>query len=145
MLLSVVDASVLVTCEAVTPPAQPSPAQACCRVMKQPAQPSPAQPSPAQPTLSLTARRGMPAGKPPRRRLELEPALERTQHPDTRAVARPATCDTNLFERVNRRAVNGTSENFKVPKEGPSRALPCEISRNPVDRSGKQLTDEGAA
>ena len=52
MLLSVVAASVLVTCEAVPPPAQ-----ACCRVMKQPAA-SPAQPGP---TLSLTARRGMPA------------------------------------------------------------------------------------
>ena len=125
MLLSVVDASVLVTCEAVTPPAQPSPAQACCRVMKQPAQPSPAQPSPAQPTLSLTARRGMPAGKPPRRRLELEPALERTQHPDTRAVARPATCDTNLFERV---IIEGPSTVLQkisqYPGKAPSRAMP---------------------
>ena len=100
MLLSVVDASVLVTCEAVTPPAQPSPGLLSGDETTSPAQPSPAQPSPAQPTLSLTARRGMPAGKPPRRRLELEPALERTQHPDTRAVA---TCDTNLLERVNRR------------------------------------------
>ena len=77
MLLSVVAASVLATCEAVPP--QPGPGLLSGDETTSSSQPGP--------TLSLTARRGMPAGKPPRRRLEL--ALERTLHPDT-------TCDTDL-------------------------------------------------